>query len=383
MNEITLSSPTMIRAVHAASSAAVHRDDDDGHVPIRQTAAAAGSASLLGDVERSLRRAEIRLRSAVQYFDGAFQTPPMLYVEGDSLLKASSGEEEAERMTAASRQAAAARRQQMDGLASARGRIDPSTLSEEDAQALRSAGAEADAQMPSLTPSPDVRREAMDIDEGYVSDEDAGEVTGPAAEQGASGWQDDLFDEIFKLIQRLDTEWLGRFSDLLAKYVQFFNRLTDVMSLLKDSITDVKDGKLDVDFTKLREELTKLASGVGLGGNFRNDQEAQAFLDELGIEGLIITNNPPATTWQLAVDPTLINQLVDVFPKNPVSLDPAAHAAIISAKDSLMERFNHINRALPDKYQRQLQSWDTLVKTLSGTVDSMAESTGLILQNIS
>ena len=232
-----------------------------------------------------------------------------------------------------------------------------------------------------------LQRQLSSDDEGYGSEaSDGAEGAGP---QPSSS---EFLQQIFALMERLNEEWISRFSGILENYVAFFNKLTDAMALLSSAIkkTD-NNGNLIVNFTELKNALSdlhrELAQGEGLGGNFATKAEAEAFLDELGLKDLMVKQKADGS-WEVAINPDLIVQLRDLFPpKNPddksdITLSPAAHAALISAKDTLMERFNHINRVLPDKYQRQLQMWDTLVKTLSGTIESLAEANKVNIQNI-
>lgn len=194
---------------------------------------------------------------------------------------------------------------------------------------------------------------------------------------------DSLTDQILALLQRLDGEWLQRYSDILSNYVGFFNKLTEALKGLKDAITgNGKDGDINVNFDKVKKALRELKAdeaSLGLGGDFKTEADAKAFLEELGLSDLVVRVKADGT-WELAVDPEIIDSLIGVFP-GPGSMNPGRYNAIISAKDSLMERFNHINRVLPDRYQRQLQTWDTLVKALSGTIDAMAETNRAIAQN--
>lgn len=225
-------------------------------------------------------------------------------------------------------------------------------------------------------------------DEGHPSD--GSEGAGAAGPQSSSS---DFLDDIFALMERLDKEWLSRFSDILGNYVTFFNKLTDALALLSGSITSTdKDGNFWVDFRSVQRALRALKAevenGLGLGGDFKTRAEAEAFLADLGLQDLKVRQKADGT-FELVVDTALIDQLMEKIRRPPGEISiwvgpmsPAAHAAMTSAKDSLMERFNHINRVLPDKYQRQLQMWDTLVKTLSGTIDSMADTNKLIMQNM-
>ncbi|WP_369969585.1 hypothetical protein AB8E26_04505 [Stenotrophomonas rhizophila] len=47
-----------------------------------------------------------------------------------------------------------------------------------------------------------------------------------------------------------------------------------------------------------------------------------------------------------------------------------------------MERFNHISKVMTENYQRTLQLWDTLVKTLSGTIDAITEADRVFVSNL-
>lgn len=196
----------------------------------------------------------------------------------------------------------------------------------------------------------------------------------------------EFFNRVLALLTRLDGEWLSRYSDILGNYVDFFDKLTSAMALLKDAVTGHDDkGNLRVNFDnvigKLNELLDDVENGAGLGGGFATRAEAEAFLKELGVNGLVVKADSQGG-FELAVDPQMITDLIAVFPSGSSDMNPARYNAIITAKDSQMERFNHVNRVLPDKYQRQLQMWDTLVKALSGTIDSVTQADRLFAQNL-
>lgn len=218
-------------------------------------------------------------------------------------------------------------------------------------------------------------------DEGYETDD-----TDDAGTHASSGSSNDFLARIFQLMRDLNTQWLSRFSDILQNYVAFFNKLTDAMALLSDAIKDTNnDGKLVVDFSSLRTALNtlfeELKAGPGLGGNFKDKPEAEAFLKELGLEDLMPREKPDGS-FELMINPDRISALMEQFPAGQKTIGASHYNEIIGAKDNLMERFNHINRVLPEKYQRQLQMFDTLMKTLSGTSESMADTNKLIMQNL-
>ncbi|MBA8682067.1 hypothetical protein [Stenotrophomonas tumulicola] len=226
------------------------------------------------------------------------------------------------------------------------------------------------------------------------------------AAQAPSDWDShhEFFEEVLALLARLNSVWLQRFNEVLSNYVSVFDKLTEVMTKLKDAIKGHdKDGNLTVNFFELRKALRELAdeiaTGPGLGGAFDSEEEAKEFLKELGVDGLLVKQDGNGK-WELALDPQLIRDLVDVFPAGApilrpipdppyfewveadIKMNPARYNAIIAAKDSLMERFNHLNRVLPDKHQHQIQWWNTVLKALSATIDELSQADRQIVQNM-
>jgi len=196
----------------------------------------------------------------------------------------------------------------------------------------------------------------------------------------------DFFDEISRLIARLDVEWISKYSGVLAGYAAFFEKLAKAMHFFTDAIKGPeKDGKIKVEFDALRAELLELKSQIesaGFGPVFATQAEALAFLAELDVQGLAVTKRPDGT-YQIGVDPALLQSLIDVFPKGTQYLSPEEMSALNANRETWLERFNHINRALPEKYQRQLQMWDMLVKILSSTIDSITEADRAFVQALS
>lgn len=198
------------------------------------------------------------------------------------------------------------------------------------------------------------------------------------AEQRAGGSHADFFKEISGLIGRLDKEWIGKYSGLLAGYVGFYRELTNALALIKDQLGKPdKDGMVEVDFTALRSKLDDLKAkwaGQGFGEVFGTEAAARRYLAEVGIEGLTVVERKPGGGWQISIDPDLINSLQRVFPSTVGGISASALNEMMAQKEIMLERFSFITRAIPEKYQRQLQMWDTLVKILSSTIDSTTQA---------
>jgi len=204
----------------------------------------------------------------------------------------------------------------------------------------------------------------------------------------------DFFDELFKLLEGLQGDWLDRNQEILEKYIAFFDKLTAIMAKLAQAIEEGRvggNGELRYNATEIAGELQALmndASALGLGGGFKTRAEADEFLEKLGLEGVRVGSDG-AGGFQLMIDPALvgrIRQAIKIEEDGDLSwvgwVSPAHYNAMMAAKDSLMERFNHISKVMTENYQRTLQLWDTLVKTLSGTIDAITEADRVFVSNL-
>lgn len=213
-----------------------------------------------------------------------------------------------------------------------------------------------------------------------------GEATLRAAQQALdeaadTGHRDrDLVEQIFDLMARLQGSWLDRYAEILGNYVALFDRITKALNKLQDAIKSTDgDGNFNVDFSEVISALQGIGD-LGLGGNFASKDEADAFLKELGVEWLEVA--PGGPPYQLQLKAEVINDLIAVFQSSKSKLTPTEYNSLITSKDNLLERLMHMNRVLPDKNQRMLDLWNTLVKTLSGTIDSLNESRTRYVNNI-
>jgi len=211
----------------------------------------------------------------------------------------------------------------------------------------------------------------------------------------------DFYEEILKLLAGLEGDWLDRNKEILEKYIGFFDKLSDVMKLFAEAFNGFQaDGTQNVNFDKLWVALEELknSDALNLGGDFKTQAEAEAYLKELGLEGVVISGTGP---FQLKIDSKLLDGLQGLFPLKdgkPPSPRPghpdydggarntwhtqAKVNAFTLAKDTFMERFSHISKVMIEKNQRTLQLWDTLVKTLSGTIDAIAEADRVFASNL-
>lgn len=190
----------------------------------------------------------------------------------------------------------------------------------------------------------------------------------------------DLVEQIRDLMARLQGTWLDRYAEVLGKYVALFGRITKALNELQHAITETdKDGNFIVDFSKVIEALESI-DDLGLGGNFASEGEANAFLEELGVEWFEVA--PGGPPYQLQLKAEVITDLIAVFQSSKLKLTPTEYNSLTTSKDNLLERLMHMNRVLPDKNQRMLDLWNTLVKTLSGTIDSLNESRTRYVNNL-
>ncbi len=218
-------------------------------------------------------------------------------------------------------------------------------------------------------------------------------ASGLLAEAAVAESNREFFDRIAELLARLDTEWVQKFGDALAEYVEIFARINKAMLLLsaKDALGKPdKDGIVKVEFDALVQALAEIETeltGKGIGPVFKTEDEAKAFLQELGgLHGLTVIKRvgpPPQleTTYQVGVDPALVTSLKEVF-EGKTELSATELSALMASKESALEAFNQLNRAFPEKYQQLLRLWDTLQKVLSSSIETMNEANMAAIRNI-
>lgn len=207
----------------------------------------------------------------------------------------------------------------------------------------------------------------------------------------------EFFERIAALLGQLDTEWVKKFGDALSEYVAIFARINKAMLLLSaDGALGKpdKDGNVEVDFDALVQALAEIENALaskGLGPVFKTEDEAKAFLQELGgLNGLTVLTlktwhlGPPPwveTTYQVGVNPALVTSLREVF-EGKTKLSATELSTLMSSKESALEAFNQLNRTFPEKYQQLLRLWDTLQKVLSSSIETMNEGNMAAIRNI-
>lgn len=200
---------------------------------------------------------------------------------------------------------------------------------------------------------------------------------------------DEFYDSIIALLAELDAEWLSKYEDLLANYIDFFDDLTRALAKLSGAIegTD-KDGNFEMNLMPVIDALQAVIDewrDKPLVGGFDDEVEAEAFLADLGVQGLYVVPDGNGK-YEIRVDTRPetgpIQELQELFGdklwwfgwSTPDKLDPAQYNAMIAAKDSRLERLSQINNLLAEKYNRQNQQWDTLAKVLSNSIKEMDEA---------
>lgn len=198
---------------------------------------------------------------------------------------------------------------------------------------------------------------------------------------------DEFYDMIIALLGDLDAEWLSKYEDLLANYIEFFDDLTRALAEISDAIEDTdKDGNFEMNLQPVIQALQKVIDtwkDKPLVGGFESEEEAKAFLADLGVQGLSVVPDGRGG-YEIRVDTGRIHEIQDIFGDEyppgsgfwgtPTKLDPAQYNAMIAAKDSRLERLSQVNNLLAEKYNRQNQQWDTLAKVLSNSIKEMDEA---------
>lgn len=187
----------------------------------------------------------------------------------------------------------------------------------------------------------------------------------------------EFFDRLAESMRDLDENWLANYEDALARYIEFFTEFNNIMAELQAHIKASDDGqKVEVDLGSLRDRLAALVSEYSRPDRglayFSSQAEAQKFIDDLGLAGLGLTQT--ADGYMVTLDTGPVSDLINSMPASKTTWDMARYNAWLSGKDSYTEQLQHVSKVLGEKYSRNLQLLDTLIKVLSSSIDSMGEA---------
>jgi hypothetical protein len=207
------------------------------------------------------------------------------------------------------------------------------------------------------------------------------------ADDIAPRWHSDFFDQLIEDAGKLEGDWIKKYEEALKKYMEFFDEFSKAL-LTKYIFEWDQDKQLqDVDFTWLREKLNALKDTfsnpeTGALASFATEEEAKAFIEKLGLDGLTVRQKQDGS---YAVMPNLgpVEELLNSTGKDGTQLwNISLFNAWVSGKDSIVERLRHASQVLGEKYSRNLQIYDNVIKALSSTIDAINEVDKLYSQNL-
>lgn len=190
------------------------------------------------------------------------------------------------------------------------------------------------------------------------------------------GSHSDFIDQVSALLGVLKTEWLSKYQDALATYVEFYTKFSDIMEKIVPVGTGDK-GDVFINFSSAYRELQKLMDEYGLTENalasFGSEAEAKAFVESLGLPGMTVV---PGTngSFHVMMDLSAVKDLRNSMGGGGgVTWDSARYNAWVSSKDSNLEQIKYVSRVLGEKLSEMTQKFDNIVKILSSTIDKFKE----------
>ncbi|OEZ01888.1 MULTISPECIES: IpaD/SipD/SspD family type III secretion system needle tip protein [Stenotrophomonas] len=203
----------------------------------------------------------------------------------------------------------------------------------------------------------------------------------------------DFFEQISALLGVLQTEWLSKYQDALAKFLEFYQKFSDIMEKIYPA-ADGDKGDVHIKFEQVHGELKRLAQEYGLDANsladFPSEDAANAFKESLGLPGLTVTGPDADGRWHVKMDLSAVEDItksmeIGWLPGRPspfgVTMDSAMYNAWVSAKDSNMEQIKHVSKVLGEKLNEMTQKYDNIVKILSSSIDKMSEANNSYVHN--
>ncbi|MET4572893.1 type III secretion system IpaD/SipD/SspD family effector [Stenotrophomonas rhizophila] len=200
----------------------------------------------------------------------------------------------------------------------------------------------------------------------------------------------DFFAQISALLEVLKTEWLSKYQDSLAKFLEFYEEFADIMEQIKPEASGDK-GDVVIDFNKVAHALKELREKYGLDVNamasFSTRAEADAFVKSMGLP-LVVTQSADGK-FHVKINMSAVTDLIETMPHkpndpggtHPVKWDSAKYNAWVSSKDSNMEQIKHVSKVLGEKLNEMTQKFDNIVKILSSSIDKMSEANNAYVHN--
>ncbi|HDS1581784.1 TPA: IpaD/SipD/SspD family type III secretion system needle tip protein [Stenotrophomonas maltophilia] len=210
-----------------------------------------------------------------------------------------------------------------------------------------------------------------------------GEAPPNPADMDASGlvWNShsDFYKQIGELLGLLQAEWLSKYQDAMATYLEFYKELTAAMEKIKVGARGDK-GDVNVDFAEAKaklQELEKLYGPPGKDGggenplaSFKTMEEAEAFIASIGLPGLTAVKQADGSIG-VYMDMSAVQSLINL---ESGTMDAARYNAWVSNKDSSLEQIKNASKVLGEKLGEMTQKFDNIVKILSATIDKITEA---------
>lgn len=193
----------------------------------------------------------------------------------------------------------------------------------------------------------------------------------------------EFFAQIGELLEVLKTEWLSKYQDALATFLEFYRELADIMEEIQ--VTAVGDkGDVKIEFGPITERLRDLMDryrffdGDALA-TFSSEEAAESFKTSLGLPGLSVVARPDGT-FGVMMDIKPVQDLILSMPLT-ARWNAAEYNAWVSSKDSNMEQIKHVSKVLGEKLNEMTQKYDNIVKILSSSIDKMSEANKAYVHN--
>ncbi|WP_294995624.1 IpaD/SipD/SspD family type III secretion system needle tip protein [uncultured Stenotrophomonas sp.] len=211
-----------------------------------------------------------------------------------------------------------------------------------------------------------------------------GEAPPNPADMDASGlvWNShsDFYKQIGELLGLLQAEWLSKYQDAMATYLEFYKELTAAMELVTVGAANDK-GDVNVGFEAARTRLKELLEEYGppdkdgKGGenplaSFKTMEEAEAFIASIGLPGLTAEKQADGSIG-VYMDVSAVESLSNLGNGH---MDAAKYNAWVSNKDSSLEQIKNASKVLGEKLGEMTQKFDNVVKILSATIDKITEA---------
>lgn len=209
------------------------------------------------------------------------------------------------------------------------------------------------------------------------------------AELKSSSKSSNVADQIGDIIGNVKEDYYDIFEGALAKYIQFYKELGEIMASM-GSLTTPSDseGKVKFKFKTLRDALIKLKYNfmgdfnsfqlypLDVSKNTKTKEDAEKWARDMGLPASSVRTSYDGTEYYVSLDFAPLDVMIDkmIYTNgDPQELTNTEYQAWLTGFNAQEEQIKTTISSLTGRFSNANSIYDNVVKILSSTIGSLAD----------